>query len=295
MESKNAWVYYSLLVVLFCGVWGAFIDLPEKNGFPATLGYVVWAFTMIPAAMIALSKKKWKFQKDKSTIIYGIICGLMGAAGQLILFIALRYAPAYLIFPLISLTPLVPVVLAVLFLKEKCSWLGWTGIALSLVAGYFLSYSDANGDGASGSLWLILSILVMLTWGIQSYVLKVANQESDAESIFFYMTVGALALVPFALLLTDFSAPINWGMDGAFLAACVQILNAFGALFIVYSFRYGKAIFVAPISTAMPPVVTIIISLILHQTIPHFIILIGMILAIVSAIMMVIDESKNSN
>ena len=36
------------------GVWGALIEVPEKNGFPATLGYVVWALTMIPAAIIAL-------------------------------------------------------------------------------------------------------------------------------------------------------------------------------------------------------------------------------------------------
>ena len=39
---------------LLGGVWGAFIEIPEEAGFPATLGYSVWALTMIPCAIVAL-------------------------------------------------------------------------------------------------------------------------------------------------------------------------------------------------------------------------------------------------
>ena len=41
----------------------------------------------------------------------------------------------------------------------------------------------------------------------------------------------------------------------------IQILNAVGALMIVYAFRYGKAIIVSPLTNAVAPVITIIISL----------------------------------
>ena len=52
MES-NLWLVYAVVTMLFWGVWGAFIERPEKNGFPATLGYAVWALTMVPRALAA--------------------------------------------------------------------------------------------------------------------------------------------------------------------------------------------------------------------------------------------------
>jgi len=79
--------------------------LPEKNGFPATLGYVVWAITMIPAAIVALVINKWKLETDKRSIFWGCLAGLLGAIGQLVLFFTIKIAPAYLVFPLLSLTP----------------------------------------------------------------------------------------------------------------------------------------------------------------------------------------------
>lgn len=52
MKEQKLWINYVIISVIFMGVWGALIEIPEKNGFPATLGYVVWSITMIPAAII---------------------------------------------------------------------------------------------------------------------------------------------------------------------------------------------------------------------------------------------------
>ena len=113
-----------------------------------------------------------------------------------------------------------------------------------------------------------------------------------AENIFLYMTIGGLLLIPFALWMTDFSQPINWGFKGPYLAGLVQILNAFGALYLVYAFRYGKAIIVAPMTTALSPVLTVIISLAIYAVIPHPIIISGILLAIISAFLMGVEETK---
>ena len=53
--------------------------------------------------------------------------------------------------------------------------------------------------------------------------------------------------------MTDFSQPINYGRGGPWLAAATQILNAVGALTLVYAFRYGKAIVVSPLTNAGAP------------------------------------------
>ena len=34
--------------------------------------------------------------------------------------------------------------------------------------------------------------MIMLAWGVQAYFMRLANHTVSAESIFFYMTIGAL-------------------------------------------------------------------------------------------------------
>jgi len=287
--NKRLWLVYALITTLFWGVWGALIELPEKAGFPATLGYVVWALTMLVPVLVALKNVHWKIECDRRSVWLGAAAGFLGAGGQLILFQALRSGPAYLVFPFISLSPVLTILMSYLLLKERASRRGWIGILLAMVAMPLLSYQPAN-SAVQGGLWILLALLVFLAWGIQAYVIKFANETMKAESIFFYMTVTGLLLIPFALWMTDFSQPINWGFKGPGLAAIIQILNAIGALTLVYAFRYGKALIVSPLTNAVAPVITIILSLTLYRVIPHPLIITGMVLAMASVFLMAIEE-----
>lgn len=292
MNKPGTWISFVIIHVIFMGVWGALIELPEKNGFPATLGYVVWALTMIPATIVALIINKWKLDYDKRSVFYGCLSGLLGAAGQLVLFYTLKMAPAYLVFPILSLTPVVTILLAVLFLKESTGMIGWAGIGIAILAIFLLSYLPAGDSAASGYLWIVLTIIPLVAWGAQGFVMRFANDKMKAESIFFYMTISSLALIPVALWMTDFSKPVNYGLNGPYLAAGIQILNSFGALCLVYAFRYGKAIIIAPMTTALSPVLTVIISLIIYAVVPHLITVAGIALAILSALLMGNAETK---
>ena len=274
------WLGFALITTIFWGVWGALIEIPEKAGFPATLGYVVWALTMIIPAIVALKIISWKLETNKKAILHGMLVGISGAAGQLILFQALRTGPAYLVFPFVSLAPLVTILLSLWFLKEKASLRSWAGIIIALIAIPLLSYQPPENSQKFGFLWIFLSLAVFLLWGVQAYFIKLANNHMKAESIFFYMMISGLALIPAAMFMTDFRQQINWGFKGPYLAAGIQILNSIGALFIVYAFRYGKAIIVSPLTNAGAPVITIIISLLIYGVFPHTVILIGMLLAL---------------
>ena len=95
-------------------------------------------------------------------------------------------------------------------------------------------------SGQQGVAWFVYALIILLAWGVQGYFMKLANATMDAENIFLYMTLTALLLIPVALWMTDFSTPINYGWQGPGLAAITQILNAVGALTLVYAFRYGR-------------------------------------------------------
>lgn len=286
MES-NLWLVYAVVTTLFWGVWGAFIERPEKNGFPATLGYAVWALTMVPCALVALSVIGWAPETDLRSVLLGSAAGLLGAAGQLVLFETLRRGPAYLVFPVISLSPVVSVLLSVLLLGETASPRAWTGIVLALLAMPLLSYQPPSGAGAvRGRHWFLMAFAVFLAWGIQAYVLRFANATMRSESIFLYMTLTGLLLVPIAVWMTDFRQPINWGLGGPWLAAPIQLLNSIGALTMVYAFRFGKVIIVSPMINALAPVITIVLSLLLYRVVPHRVVVLGMALAAVAFYLM---------
>jgi len=186
----------------------------------------------------------------------------------------------------VGLSPAISVAMAAALLGESASPRVWTGIVLALVAVPLLSYQPPGNTAVKGRLWLWLSLAVCFAWGIQAYVLRFANQTMKSESIFFYMTVTAVALAPLALWMTDFRKPIHWGPSGPLLAAAVQSLNSIGALTMVYAFRYGQAIVVSPLINAVAPAITVLLSLLLYRTVPHRVVALGIALAAVAFYLM---------
>ena len=258
MTSGN-WLGYALFSTVAWGVWGAFTGVPSENGFPDTLTYIVWALTMILPAAWAMHKVGWRLKRDPRSITLGLAIGLLGAGGQLLLFHAVTIGPTYLIFPIVSLSPAVTIVLSFLLLRERTGWLGIAGIALAILSLPLFDYSPQAG--AHVGPWFTLALAIMAAWGLQAYYIKLANATMDAESIFAYMTLTALLLMPVAWSLTDFSKPVYLGLSGPYLAAAIQVLNAVGALLLVYAFRHGKALVVSPLINAGAPLLTTAIAL----------------------------------
>ena len=287
--SPRSWLIYALVTLGFWGVWGAFTGLPANHGFPETLIYCVWALTMIPPALFALKRVGWRLQFDARSLVYGSLIGLLGAGGQMLLFHAVRTGPTYLIFPVISLSPLITIVMSLALLRERTGKLGALGILLALCSLPLFDYASGPEAGAFGQLWFLSALGVLVAWGVQGFFMKLANTTMDAESIFFYMALSGLLLTPVAIAMTDFSARVNWGLDGPYLAAAIQILNSIGALCLVYAFRYGMAIVVSPLTNAGAPLITAVIAIALLGAVPSGTKIAGIVLALAAAVLLAIE------
>jgi len=291
------WLVLALLVPTFWGIWGGLTEIPEKwisPPFPPTLGYAVWSLTMLPFAAIALKKVGWKLEVSRRAILYGCAVGFSGALGQLILFWVLTQGPAYIIFPIICLSPVVTILLSATLLRERTYLLAATGIALSIPAIFFLSLQEPVNSPVHGYVWLVWTIAIFFMWGLQAYFMKSSANCISSEGLFFYMTVTGVALAPVAVLMTNFTLPINWGMRGPWLTAAIQSFNALGCLLFVYAIRYGKAIIVVPMVNGLFPLVTIVLSLLLYHSIPTRYNLAGMILALAAIFLMAFDEVRHA-
>lgn len=284
----RSWLINVMTTVVLWGIWGAFSGLSPQRGFPETLIYCVWALTMVPPALIVLAAAGWRLDISRRAVLYGLTVGLLGAGGQMVLFYAVARGPAYLIFPIISLSPVITIALSFLLIGERTGRLGAIGIVLALLALPTFDFAPAGGGGRTAS-WLLPALVVMLCWGVQAYFMKAANALMSAESIFFYMMVTGLLLTPVAWAMTDTARPINWGWDGPGLAAAIQILNAVGALTLVFAFRYGKAIVVAPLTNAGAPLATAVISLVALGATPGPLKLFGILLAATASLLLAIE------
>ncbi len=290
MKITN-WLTYTLITTLLWGVWGAFAGFPGQHGFPETLVYVVWALSMVPPALFVMARAGWRLKSDTRSRILGLAIGVLGAGGQMVLFYAVKEGPSYLIFPIISMSPVITIVLSYAFLGERTGIMGVVGILLAICALPLFDYAPEQGGHGYG-LWFLLALGVLAAWGLQAYFIKLANATMDAESIFFYMTVSGLLFVPVALYMTDFSRSINYGFEGPYLAGATQSLNALGALTLVYAFRYGKAMVVSPLVNAGAPLLTTVISMALVATMPNGYKMAGIGLSLAAALFLALQPEE---
>lgn len=288
MNSKK-WLIFAIFTTLSWGLWGALTGVFSSDSIPSTFVYAIWALTMIPPCLVALKLIDWKLELDTRSIILGTTIGLLGSGGQMLLFHAVTIGPAYLIFPIISLSPLITIGLSFGLLKERTGKLGALGIALALIALPLFEYSPGGESATSGVMWFVFALAVMSAWGLQAYFMKFSNEVMSAESIFFYMTVTALLLIPVAYAMTDFNAEINLTLPIGLQTAAIQVLNSIGALCLVYAFRYGKAIVVSPLTNAGAPLISAVLVILMLGIVPSGVKMAGIALALIAALILAIE------
>jgi uncharacterized membrane protein len=246
---------------------------------------------MLPITVITMRKIEWKINLTRRSFFYGCAVGFSGAAGQLMLFRVLQMGPAYLIFPIVCLSPAVTIVLSWTILRERTYPLALSGILLSLPAIFLVSLQSPSSSPVHGSLWLLGAIAIFFLWGLQAYFMKSSAGSIGSEELFVYMTATGLALSPVALAMgPGFHAGSAIGFG---LTFAIQSLNAVGCLLFVYAVRLGKAIVVVPMINGLFPMVTIVVSLLIYREIPSRYNSAGMVLALVAVLFMAFDEVRH--
>jgi drug/metabolite transporter (DMT)-like permease len=154
-------------------------------------------------------------------------------------------------------------------------------------------FNVSNGSGeADVGPWLLLALGVCVAWGVQAYYMRKAPTVGVTDGTTFgYMALSGLLLVPVAFLMMG-GLPDGVPWQAPALTAGTQLLNAVGALFLVMALSRGKASIVAPTTNALAPVLTIVVSLAIYQTLPTVYSAAGMVLAIVGSTLMIYGDEK---
>ena len=249
------WLLHSILTVLFWGVWGF---IPRKlDTVSAEQSQVLSVAGLLPILVwLAARRDRLRGSRVRRGCLLAAVAGLVGSAGNLCFYQLLNAGQsASTVVPLTSLYPLVTVLLAFLFLKEKLRPIGLLGIGLALVSIYLFNVSREEPFSAA---WFARGLLPIGLWGVAGLLQKLCTNDLSAElsTLCFLgaLVVGSLPLPAFQAMSWQLPAATwGWGIAlGLFLGlGNLTLLAAFAA--------GGKASVVSPMA-GLYSVVTIPLS-----------------------------------
>jgi len=197
-------------------------------------------------------------------LFIGFISGVCGALGNFALLASLGAGgQAAIVFPLTALYPLVTVVIAVLFMRERARRTQVIGIALAILAVLMLSV-DVSASYARVELKfsnaLLYAFAALVAFGLAAVFQKLATNRVSAETAFATFAAGFIPPSILILFLEPVTtnlrlAPVLWAIAGG-------LLNGLGVLATLAAYRRGgKASVVTPLA-AVYPMITVILAVV---------------------------------
>ena len=144
------WLLWSLASIVLRGVWGL-VSKIASEGVDAYVNQLLYTVGLAPLMVFVgwtVSRKSrgnppepGKLRQDRARgIFWAFLTDILGGVGNLAFFQALvKGGKASVVAPVTALFPMVTVILALVFLKERLGRVQWVGLGLAFVAIYLLS------------------------------------------------------------------------------------------------------------------------------------------------------------
>jgi bacterial/archaeal transporter family protein len=134
------WLAFSLLTIVCWGAWGA-VSKVASDGVDANTNQIFFTLGLLPLIVyVARSPRLKGGAKRRAGIGWAFLTGILGGTGNIAFFRALGVGgQASVVVPATALFPVVTVILALSFLRERLGRAQIAGLAIALVAIYLLS------------------------------------------------------------------------------------------------------------------------------------------------------------
>ncbi|MDG5790037.1 DMT family transporter [Evansella sp. AB-P1] len=204
-----------LLLVLATFFWGTnfvFSRMIVEEIPPFQLSVMRWviaAIVFLPFVFKELKHSKEIMKKNWKSLFFMALTGIAGF--NTLLYIAMQYTTSINASLVNSTTPLLIVLLSVIFLKEKLIPMQYIGVAVSFI-GVFIVITGGNLNAImtlSINPGDIIVVGAVILWGIYSVLMKKYGVHLPKKSTFIItIYVGIIVLIPFALFERTY-APIS--------------------------------------------------------------------------------------
>ena len=258
------WFLLTLVAILCWGLW-AIISKLIGESVTAAQSQALSSLGLIPV-MLALgcSKKLTASGNRRRGITIALLSGALTCAGNIAYYHALNVGgKASTVVPLTALYPLVTIVLAVLFLRERLNAIQMLGIAVSVVAIYLFNVTSVEGVMNS---WLLYALLPIGFWGVSGMLQKISTNDISGELSALWFQAAFIPISAALLIFQPLAGPIApkiW-----LLVIALGLFFSLGNFAILLAFaNSGKASIIAPVAGLYPLVSVPIAILFLGETI----------------------------
>jgi transporter family protein len=138
------WLFWSLVTIVMWGTWGL-VSKIASEGVDAYTNQLLFTVGIAPLLVFVA----WKVSRDTTGekregrsrgVFWAFLTGILGGVGNMAYFQAMvKGGKASVVTPVTALFPMVTVLLALVFLKERLGRLQWAGLGLAFVAIYLLN------------------------------------------------------------------------------------------------------------------------------------------------------------
>ncbi len=249
-------------------------------------------FALLPVLVWIAARGRFPEAMHTSRLHRHFFRSLAGAAGMFTGFTALALLPIADATAIGYAAPLMTVVLAVIFLGEKVRIYRWSAVGVGFIGVLVIlsDYVDPNASTVAqastfGAVIAIVSAFLGATATTQ--VRAMVHTESASTIVFYFSLFCALA----GLISIPFTP---WSMPGPLDAAMLVgagIFGGIGQITMTQSFRHADASLIAPFDyTSM--IWALIVSLLVFNTWPSGIMLIGTAIVIAAGLFVIYREHR---
>ncbi len=243
------WFLLTVVAVLCWGVWAVLSKL-IGDSVTAAQSQALSTVGLLPV-MLALgrSKKLTAAGNRRRGAINSFLAGALTCAGNVAYYHALNLGgKAATVVPLTALYPLVTIVLAVAFLRERLNPIQLAGIALSLVAIGLFNVASVQG---TLNRWLIFAFIPIGLWGVSGLLQKISTNDISGELSALWFLAAFVPVAGVLLFLEPIAGPI--GVKTWLLVAGLGLFFSLGNFALLLAFACaGKASIIAPLAGLYP-------------------------------------------
>lgn len=138
------WLLWSLVTIVLWGTWGL-VSKIASTGVDEYVNQLLYTAGLLPlmvfvAWTVHRNKAAEKREGRSAGVFWAFLTGILGGVGNIAFFEAMvKGGDASVVAPVTALFPMVTVLLALVFLKERLGRIQWLGLGLAFVAIYLLS------------------------------------------------------------------------------------------------------------------------------------------------------------
>ena len=143
-RMRPLWLLWSIATIVLWGLWGL-VSKIASNGVDVYVNQLLYTVGLAPLMVfVGWTVYKHSPREDakvrRKGVFWAFLTGILGGLGNLAFFQALvKGGEASIVSPVTALFPMVTVLLAVVFLRERLGRTQWVGLGLAFVAIYLLS------------------------------------------------------------------------------------------------------------------------------------------------------------